>query len=71
MDATDASESGNLWYPLECIVVSRRGGCFYAGHRVSAFDVRHNCFKRLILEGVSGDVGFPHMSVGLRIENTW
>ena len=28
MDVTDASRSGNPWYPLECFVVSRRGGCF-------------------------------------------
>ena len=35
---------------------------------LSEFEVRCNCFKRRILGGVSGDVGFPHMSVGPRIE---
>ena len=69
MDAADASGSGNPWYPLECIVVSR--WLLYAGHRVSVFEVRRNCFNRRILEGVSGDVGFPHMPVGLRVENAW
>ena len=58
-------------YPFECIVVSRRGGCFYAGHRVSVFEVRRICFNRQIFEGVSGVMEVPHMSVGLRIGNTW
>ena len=41
----------------------------YAEHRVLLFEVRRICFNRRILEGESGDVGFLHMSVGLRIEN--
>ena len=63
----DASASGSPWYPSECIVV-RVWWPLDAGHR-AVFGLRRNCFIRDSRSGVSGDVGWSHVSVGSKIES--
>ena len=64
---SDASVSGHPWYPLECIVVSRRSG------RMMRSIGRCSDSVVIVLSalsfGVSGVVGCLHMSVGLKIES--
>ena len=68
----DPSVSGDPWYPLECICRQMVvlfvvvWWLLYAVHR-AVFKVRRICFIRRMREGMSGDVGCLHMSVGLKI----